>query len=499
MLLQFTVPPPIDKGMGSSFKHSYFGSFHQLPEKMPSALSVDCKGHCDTVSQMVGIQNISSEIGRGKSESNTQAVISALKTLQEKIRRLELERTQAENNLKCLCEKALQHEHVSEQEKSESSLVQKEAQQKTELTAQLGSAEARCSLLEKQLDYMRKMVEIAEHEKNETLKKQVLLQKERIQDQVEVYSKLEKLEVLEQECLKLTATQTKAEMKIQQLEQKLLKEEHQYKLVQEKAAQLQTGLEITRIIQSSLPAECKPKKKTKITPAKKISSAKKELPVPPIYRKAKTLHFVAGTSTSPSHSVRANVQNVLHIMKYHNPKLYDGSHTLPMRFPRSTDPAEKRSFRRPASSCSATSSVGSLSELLLALQDELGQMSFEHQELLKHIQETRKTEVREDLERELDCLVKRMEVKGDQISKLKKHQAAVQKLKQKSQKAKRRLASAGAQTEVREVKPLSATVRHRGPSPKTNKGHTNQGSLQLLKNVQKLQLNLKKDDIMWVQ
>ncbi|MGH0156903.1 UNVERIFIED_CONTAM: hypothetical protein FKN15_076172 [Acipenser sinensis] len=192
-------------------------------------------------------------------------------------------------------------------------------------------------------------------------------------------------------------------------------------------------------------------------------------------------------------------------MKYHNPKLYDGSNTLPMRFPRSTEPAEKRSFRRPASSCSATSSVGSLSELLLALQDELGQMSLwlfcssEHQELLKHIQETRKTEVREDLERELDCLVKRMEGKGDQISKLKKHQAAVQKLKQKSQKAKRRLASAGAQTEVREVKPLSATDRHRGPSPKPTKGHTNQGSLQLLKNVQKLQLNLKKDDIMWVQ
>ncbi|KAK1171741.1 centrosomal protein cep57l1-like isoform X1 [Acipenser oxyrinchus oxyrinchus] len=487
------------QSMGSSFKHSYFGSFQQLPEKIPSALFVERKHHCDTVPQMVGIQNISSEIARGKSESSTQAVISALKTLQEKICRLELERTQAENNLKSLCEKALQHKHLSEQEKSESNLVQKQAQQKTELTSQLRSAEARCSLLEKQLDYMRKMVEIAEHEKNETLKKQVLLQKERIQDQVKVHSKLEKLEELEQQCLKLTATQTKAEMKIQQLEQKLLKEEHQCKLVQQKAAQLQTGLEITKIIQSSLPAECKPKKKTKNTPAKNISSAKKELPVPPIYRKAKTLHFVAGTSTSPSHSVRANVQNVLHIMKYHNPKLYDGSHTLPMRFPRSTDPAAKRSFRRPASSCSATSSVGSLSELLLALQDELGQMSFEHQELLKHIQETRKTEVREDLERELDCLVKRMEVKGDQISKLKKHQAAVQKLKQKSQKVKRRLASAGAQTEVREVKPLSATLSHRGPSPKPTKGHTNQGSLQLLKNVQKLQLNLKKDDIMWVQ
>ncbi|XP_041105832.1 centrosomal protein cep57l1-like isoform X2 [Polyodon spathula] len=490
--------------VGTSFKHSYFGSFHQLPEKIPSGLFVDCKNHCDTVSQMVGIQNFNSEITRGNSESCTQ-VMSALKTLQEKIHRLELERTQAQNNLKCLSEKALRHKHVLEQEKSETNLVQKEAQQKTELTSQLGSAEAHCALLEKQLDYMRKMVEIAEHEKNETLKKQVLLQKERIQDQVEVHSKLEKLEVLEQECLKLTATQTKAETKIQQLEQKLLKEEHQCKLVQEKAAQLQAGLEITRIIQSSLPAECKPKKKTKNMPAKKISSAKKELPVPPIYHKAKTLHFVAGTSTSPSHSVRANVQNVLHIMKYHNRKLYDGRQTLPTRFPRSTEPVEKRSFRRPASSCSASSSIGSLSEVLLALQDELGQMSLwlfcssEHQELLKQIQETRITEVREDLERELDCLVKRMEVKGDQISKLKKHQAAVQKLKQKSQKAKRRLASAGAQTEVNEVKPLSVTLRHRGRSPKPSKGHTNQGSLQLLKNVQKLQLNLKKDDIMWVQ
>ncbi|MGH0135708.1 UNVERIFIED_CONTAM: hypothetical protein FKN15_026192 [Acipenser sinensis] len=456
------------QSMGSSFKHSYLGSFHQLPEKIPSALFVDCKHHFDTVSKMVDIQRISSEIERGKSESSTQAVISALKTLQEKIRRLELERTQAENNLKCLSEKALQHEHVSEQEKSESNLVQKEAQQKTELASQLDSAEARCFLLEKQLDYMRKMVENAKHEKNETLKEQALLQKKQIQEQAEVHTKLEKLEVLEQECLKLTATQTKAEMKIQQLEQKLLKEEHQCKLVQEKAAQ-------------------------------RIASAKKELPVPPIYHKAKALPFVAGTSTSPSHSVRANVQNVLHIMKYHNPKLYDGSHALHVRSPRSTDPAEKRSFRRPASSCSATSSVGSLSELLLALQDELGQMSFEHQELVKQIQDTRKTEVREDLERELDCLVKRMEVKGDQICKLKKHQAAVQKLKQKSQKTKRRLASAGAQAEVSEVKPLSTTLRHQGPSPKPIEGHKSQGSLQLLKSVQKLQLNLQKDDIMWEQ
>lgn len=51
----------------------------------------------------------------------------------------------------------------------------------------------------------------------------------------------------------------------------------------------------------------------------------------------------------------------------------------------------------------------------------------EHQELLKQIQETQNQEVREDLERELDCLVKQMESKGEQLSKLRKHQENVSK------------------------------------------------------------------------
>lgn len=49
----------------------------------------------------------------------------------------------------------------------------------------------------------------------------------------------------------------------------------------------------------------------------------------------------------------------------------------------------------------------------------------EHQELLKQIQETQNSKVREHLEQELDCLVKQMEIKGKQISKLKKHEATV--------------------------------------------------------------------------
>lgn len=49
----------------------------------------------------------------------------------------------------------------------------------------------------------------------------------------------------------------------------------------------------------------------------------------------------------------------------------------------------------------------------------------EHQELAKQVQEAEDSNLREDLERELDQLVTRMELKGQQISKLKRHQEKV--------------------------------------------------------------------------
>lgn len=45
-----------------------------------------------------------------------------------------------------------------------------------ELASQLAAAESRCSLLEKQLDYMRKMIQHAENEKSHLLEKQVCSQ-----------------------------------------------------------------------------------------------------------------------------------------------------------------------------------------------------------------------------------------------------------------------------------------------------------------------------------
>lgn len=52
----------------------------------------------------------------------------------------------------------------------------------------------------------------------------------------------------------------------------------------------------------------------------------------------------------------------------------------------------------------------------------------EHEELLNQMKETESHSVREDIECELEHLVKKMEIKGEQISKLMKHQENVRRL-----------------------------------------------------------------------
>uniref|UniRef100_A0A8C3Y085 Centrosomal protein 57 like 1 n=1 Tax=Catharus ustulatus TaxID=91951 RepID=A0A8C3Y085_CATUS len=166
-------------------------------------------------------------------------LMAALKALQEKICRLELEKSQAEDKLCSLSRAAAQYRKVLEYESYEKDTAHQELmQQRKDESVQLNAAQARCSLLEKQLDYMRKMVSSAEQEKKMILEQQAQLQKEEGQNWLELHAKLEKLEMLEKECLKLTATQRIAEDKIKHLEEKLCKEEHQHKLIQDKTAQI---------------------------------------------------------------------------------------------------------------------------------------------------------------------------------------------------------------------------------------------------------------------
>uniref|UniRef100_A0A8C3U257 Centrosomal protein 57kDa-like protein 1 n=1 Tax=Catharus ustulatus TaxID=91951 RepID=A0A8C3U257_CATUS len=268
-------------------------------------------------------------------------LLAALKALQEKICRLELEKSQAEDKLCSLSRAAAQYRKVLEYESYEKDTAHQELmQQRKDESVQLNAAQARCSLLEKQLDYMRKMVSSAEQEKKMILEQQAQLQKEEGQNWLELHAKLEKLEMLEKECLKLTATQRIAES---------------------------CGIILWHTISS-----------TKFC---KITSVKAYLTECHLGFMCISLYSV-WTLKVPA------VQFYPHITIVSSSRLL----------------------------------IQSFSDLLLALEDELGQMSSEHQELLEQTQES---QAREDLQQELDCLVKQMEMKGRQISKLKKHQATV--------------------------------------------------------------------------
>ncbi|NWX13406.1 CE57L protein, partial [Aegotheles bennettii] len=437
--------------MDSESKNSFIGSFLQPPDKMlPAACAY------------IESKKLAAVGGDRPSIPNNQAVVAALKTLQEKIHRLELEKSRAEDNLCSLSVTAAQYKKSLEHESYIKGTAHQELmQQRKDISVQLNAAQSRCSLLEKQLDYMRKMVSSAELEKKIIFEQQAQLQKEEDQNRLELHAKLEKLEMLEKECLKLTATQRIAEDKIKHLEEKLCKEEHQRKLIQDKTAQLQTGFEINRMLVSSVTSQNEPKKeKRKKTKTKKRNPTAKKMHLSQLHVKAGELPFVAGKVTTSGTS---------------------GCSAL----------------SKSVSSCSTSpTATNSLSDLLLAIQDELGQMSFEHQELLKQIQETQNSKLREDLERELDCLVKQMEFKGEQISMLKKHQATVQKIK--TQKLKQGAAHVKLKYgDQKEAKEIAVTVRE---SMSTScPGQKSRSSLQLLKTVRKLQSTLKKEDIMWEQ
>ncbi|NXE82379.1 CE57L protein, partial [Cochlearius cochlearius] len=436
--------------MDSESKNSFIGSFLQPPDKMlPAAFAY------------IESKKLAAVGGDRPPIPNNQAVVAALKTLQEKIRRLELEKSQAEDNLCSLSIAAAQYKKALECESCKKDTAHhKLVQQKKDVSVQLNAAQSRCSLLEKQLDYMRTMVSSAELEKKIILEQQAQLKKEEDQNWLELHAKLEKLEMLEKECLKLTATQRIAEDKIKHLEEKLCREEHQRKLIQDKTAQLQTGFEINRILISSLTSQNEPKKENgKKEKTKKRNPTMKKTHLSQLHVKAGELPFVAGKVTTSGISGRS-------------------------------------ALSKSVSSCSTSpTATRSLSDLLLAIQDELGQMSFEHQELLKRVQETQDSKVREDLERELDCLVKQMEIKGEHISKLKKHQDTVQKLKRKTQKLKQGAAHVKLKCgDQKEAKETAVTVREN--MSKSCPGQKSRSCLQLLKNMQKLQSTLKKDDIM---
>ncbi|ELK27872.1 Centrosomal protein of 57 kDa [Myotis davidii] len=195
--------------------------------------------------------------------------------------------------------------------------------------------------------------------------------------------------------------------------------------------------------------------------------------------------FVAGKSTSPSHAVVANVQHVLHLMKQHSKALCNDRvvSSVPLAKQASSRSGKSKKLSvRPSSSSSINEE---LLEVLQTLQDEFGQMSFDHQQLAKLIQESPTTELKENLECELEALVTRMEAKANQITKVRKYQAQLEK--QKIEKQRREL-----RTTKKTLDEEGNSSSRSGNTGTTNKkdctkprpGEKSRKNLQLLKDMQ---------------
>ncbi|XP_059123302.1 centrosomal protein of 57 kDa isoform X7 [Peromyscus eremicus] len=409
-------------------------------------------------------------------ESNSRAIFSALKNLQDKIRRLELERIQAEESVKTLSRETIEYKKVlDEQIQERENSKNEESKHNQELTSQLLAAENKCSLLEKQLEYMRNMIKHAEMERTSVLEKQVSLERERQHDQTHVQSQLEKLDLLEQEYNKLTTMQALAEKKMQELESKLHEEEQERKRMQAQAAELQTGLEANRLIFEDKTTSYVP------TSTRKIKKKKSKPPE---------------KSTSPSHAVVANVQHVLHLMKHHSKALCNDRvvNSVPLaKQACSRGSKSKKSVTPPSSSVSEE-----LSDVLQTLQDEFGQMSFDHQQLAKLIQESPTVELKDNLECELEALVGRMEAKANQITKVRKYQAQLEK--QNTDKQKKEL-KANKKTLDEEGNSSRSSGVTRTPSKKDfakqRPGEKSRKNLQLLKDMQTIQNSLQSSNLCW--
>ncbi|XP_058468909.1 centrosomal protein CEP57L1 [Solea solea] len=483
-----------DQSLDSPSKNSYIGSYYQPPDRIiPIPRQLDFSANSST---SLDPHTGSRQVSQTRPNVDSKAVVDALKNLQEKIRQLELERKQAEKNHLQFSRDALRRQRGETSytipSQQAASVLETDNSGRNEVDSKLQSAEARCKILEKQLDYMRIMVENATKEGNTHIESQPSLQNQKPSSSKSL-TQQDKLEKLESECLKLNRTQTAAARKLAILEQKLLQEEHERKRVEEKADELQRELNINLRMSMATNEEITPKKKTKTT-TKKTKQIELASPCEP---RRKKMPFVAGTSLSPSHSVHANVQSILHMMKHHQPQLCERVSALHgsgcaarKNLHKDFTPSSTGLKKNDSLSGQEAQSLNSLSDLLLALQDELGQMSFEHQELVHQIDSTHQPEEKQDLQRELERLVTRMEEKGVHITKLRKHQHTVHKLTQSQPCA-----------EEPTAKKLSG-IRPPAPSPvkdkqKGKKRGTTQNNLQLLRETQKFRKSLKQDDLFW--
>ncbi|XP_034029052.1 centrosomal protein of 57 kDa-like isoform X1 [Thalassophryne amazonica] len=389
-----------DQMSDSTSTNSFIGSYCQPPDRIrPVPRKLEVPGH---TTRNTNLHTSSTRVFQNKPSIVSQGVVDALKTLQEKIRKLELERKQAEESYQKFSQDIQKHSQymASSNVYNQPAVGLSDADNasRRELDVKLQSTEVCCHLLEKQLDCMSKMVQNAKKGRHVVFEEEASLQSQNRPKRSSTQTRQEKLEKFESDYLKVCTTQSLAEL------------------------QMEFDLNIQP--PSSAAEKMNPKRQTKRTIKKKLRPKQS---APPSELRYKKVPFVAGTSTSPSHSVHANLQSVLHMMKHHQPQLCEQVCQL-QRAGSGAKKSLKKSFSPDSRSEPPTEPLSLLSDLLLALQDELGRMSFEQQELMQQLDAAEQQEHRLDLQRELESLAARMEEKGAQITQVRKHQQAVQKL-----------------------------------------------------------------------
>lgn len=469
-----------DQGLDSPSRNSYIGSYYQPPDKIiPLPRRLDFPFHTLVETEQ---PTTSPRVSQSKTNIDSKAVVNALKTLQEKIRRVELETSRQTERSQQISQDVQMQKQATVLTCQHITQKHKDACGKTQL-----DPVERCKRLQKQTEKVNRSFCRAQREQTVLMQNQTLLQNEQLNSNIQKQN--EKLEKLESECEKLSKTQTQSELKLALLEEKLQREEHERRLVQEKADELQREFNSTlRLSTEKIKVKRKTKKITKNT------LRENELKSPNLSTNIK-MPFVAGTSTSPSHSVHANVQSVLHMMKHHQPHLHErvtALHKSSFAAKKSLHKEFSQSnivLRHHSESSDTQESHGSLSDLVLALQDELGQMSFEYRELMHQIDDTDDHKKKQDLKNELERLVTRMDEKGAQITKLRKHQRMVYKLTKDSHQA-----SCDEETH------RTTVIHPPAPSPvkAKKKGRKQpQSNLQLLRETQQFRNSLKQCDLFW--
>ncbi|XP_056468033.1 centrosomal protein of 57 kDa-like [Gadus chalcogrammus] len=295
------------------------------------------------------------------------------------------------------------------------------------LLTQLAAAEARCQQLERQLELMRRTVRLAQQDRTSLLQQQVSMATDPSGDPASgpEHAHWEKLERLEREYIRMTLAQNQAEKKIRELEEKLEEEERQRKLVQEKADLLQTGLEANRLLLQAVSPRPRRRSRGRVPPARRRSRE----PQSPQQQKASSnqphhslrpgvVPFVAGMAVGCSHSVRANVQAVLSLLKHH-PRSHPPSAERP--------PAPRAACSSPSPSSSEPPSEVELKEILSSLQEELRLMGLEQAALVRRVQAGGAE--RGDVLRDQERLLLRMERKGEHLAQLHRHTQQIKKLR----------------------------------------------------------------------